>query len=95
MALAGLWAQTILFGVQPSGTGWVGWVVLAVIVFFMALTVLGIIRGKLRSVLMKWRSRHLVSGSPTVDDDLRPPNDYSAGGQSEPPRDSDGGKSAV
>jgi hypothetical protein len=91
MALAGLCVQTILFGVQPSGTGWVGWAVLAVIVFFMAVTVLGIIRGRLRSGLVKWRSRHLVSGSPTVDDDLQPPNDDSAGGQSEPLRDFDGG----
>lgn len=85
MALAGLSAQAILFGVQPSGTGWVGWVVLAVIVSFMAVTVLGSIRGRLRSGLIKRRFRHLVSGSPTVDDDLQSPNDYSTGGQSEPP----------
>ena len=91
MALAGLCAQATLVGVQPSGTGWVGWVVLAVIVFFIAVTVLGDIRGRLRSALIKWRSRHVVSGSPTPDDDLQPPNDYSTGGQSEPLRDSDGG----
>ena len=36
MALAGLCLQTVLFGVQPSGTGWVGWAVLAVIFFLGA-----------------------------------------------------------
>ena len=38
--------QAILVGVAPSGTGWVGWLVLAVIVGFMAVTVLGNIRGR-------------------------------------------------
>lgn len=83
--------QGVLVGFAPSGDSWVGWIVLAVIVTFMAVTVLGDIRGKLRSGLIKRRSRHLVSGSPTPDDDLEAPHDYSTGGQWEPPRDSDGG----
>jgi hypothetical protein len=66
MALAdGVHVQAILIGYAPSGQGWVGWVVLAVIVSFLAVSFLGLMRGWLRAAMIKWRSRHQVSGSPT------------------------------
>ena len=37
--------QAVLIGYTPSGQGWVGWVVLAVIVAFLAVGLFGVARG--------------------------------------------------
>jgi hypothetical protein len=56
MALvAGVHLQSILVGYEPSGSGWVSWVVLAVIVSVIAVSFLGIVRGLLRNGIIKWR----------------------------------------
>jgi hypothetical protein len=46
-----------LFGVQPSGTGWLGWVVVAVAVVFMVLILVGDFRRGLRARIARWRTR--------------------------------------
>jgi uncharacterized membrane protein len=58
MALAGHYAQAILLGVQPSGQGWVGWVIVVIVVVFIASTLLAGWHQKARARIAKWRSRH-------------------------------------
>jgi hypothetical protein len=50
-------AAAVLFGVQPSGTGWLGWVVVAVAVVFMVLILVGDFRRGLRARIARWRTR--------------------------------------
>jgi hypothetical protein len=57
MALVGLDALAILFGVQPSGEGWVGWVVVVVVVAAGASMVLAGWHQKARARIATWRSR--------------------------------------
>ena len=57
--------QATLIGYAPSGQSWVGWVVLAVIVSFMAVSFFGIVRGRLRNGMIEWRSRRQLSSPPT------------------------------
>jgi hypothetical protein len=57
--------QTVLIGYAPSGQGWVGWVVLAAIVAFLAAGVFGVLRCWLKAGVIEWRSRRQVSSPPT------------------------------
>ena len=55
--------------VQPSGTGWVGWVVLAVIVAFLVLTLIGDVRRGVWTRIGQWRTRRPSSGPRAPDGD--------------------------
>jgi hypothetical protein len=54
----------VLVAYESSGTGWVGWVVLAAILLFLAVGFFGIFRGWLRAGIVRWRSRRPDSGPP-------------------------------
>jgi hypothetical protein len=54
---AGAMALAVLVAYQSSGTGWVGWVVLAVIVAFIAVTLIGDFRRSVLRRIKKWRTR--------------------------------------
>ncbi len=58
MALAGVAVQVILFGVQPDGDSWVGWVIVVLVVIFGASTLLAGWPQKARARIAKWRSRN-------------------------------------
>ncbi|HTU36519.1 MAG TPA: hypothetical protein VMF35_00795 [Acidimicrobiales bacterium] len=47
----------VLVAYEASGQGWVGWVVLAVILLFLAFGFFSLIRGWVRTGRVKWRSR--------------------------------------
>lgn len=51
-------ALAVLVAYESSGTGWVGWVVLAVIVGFIAFTLIGDFRKSFLRRIKKWRTRH-------------------------------------
>ena len=53
--------QAVLIAYASNGQGWVGWVVLAVIVVFLAVGFFGVVRGWLKAGVIKWRSRQEVS----------------------------------
>jgi uncharacterized membrane protein YcjF (UPF0283 family) len=58
--------QAILIAYSSSGdNSWVGWLILVVILLFVAVGLVGVIRGWLRAGRIKWRSRHQISSSQT------------------------------
>ncbi len=63
MALAAPYVLVMLFGVQPSGTGWVGWVVVVVVVAAGASVVLSGWHQRARARIAKWRSRRQDGGA--------------------------------
>jgi hypothetical protein len=57
--------QAILIAYSSSGdNSWVGWLILIVILLFVAVGLVGVMRGWIRAARIKWRSRHQISRPP-------------------------------
>jgi hypothetical protein len=58
--------QAILIAYSSSGdNSWVGWLILIVILLFVAVGLVGVMRGRLRTGTAKRRSRNQISSPPT------------------------------